>query len=109
MNGFQLDEVENGIWRGERPSDLMANPVERDQFSSAKLPHNFQEHGAQEGISSVDGRAAESMSGRRDYLLNFFSNCLTNVARCLLGLQGQFDVLNHVGEKFKVLHMAQSI
>ena len=42
----------------------MAQPVECDEFSSAELSGDLEEHGADERHSAVDRRAAERVPGR---------------------------------------------
>ena len=43
---------------------LMAKPIEGDELSSGILAGNFEKHCTHKRHSSVDGRAAECISGR---------------------------------------------
>ena len=46
MNRFQVHQVHDRIRWCEWPACLVTQPVKRDQFPTAVLPDNFQEHGA---------------------------------------------------------------
>jgi hypothetical protein len=58
-----VDEVQDRVWWREGPSDLMTQPVERDELASAVLPHDLEVHGADEGHPTADGRAAKGIPG----------------------------------------------
>ena len=71
VHRLQVDEVEDGVGRGEGPAHLVAQPVEGDQLAAAELPRDLEEHGADERHPRVDGGAAERVPGGR-YILNLY-------------------------------------
>ena len=87
MHGLQLNQIQDRVRRSKRPSQLMTQPIEGDELTTTVLPHNFEEHDAHKWHSSVDGRAAE----------------------CILGFQGELDVLDHVCEELEVVQLAQRV
>ena len=61
-----MDQVQNGLRRRERPSDLVTKPVECDEFAPAELAGNLHEHGADQRHLAVDRGTAEGIPRERE-------------------------------------------
>jgi hypothetical protein len=86
MDRLKLNEVQNCIGWGEWPANLMAKPIESQQFTMTVLSDNLEEHCTHEWHPPVDGSAT----------------------KCVLCLEWKLDVFNHVGEKLKINEMKMS-